>query len=156
MQQVQQFLMFLLYLFYIRLTDGMILEKNRAKNVEGASDVRLPITQNILEKIISLVPFVIESHYVQVTVQTMFAIAFYGLMRVSEICPKENKGSLCNKVLQFDDVGFNRKNGITSLFVTIRHFKVETQQITQTCNLSVAKTVWFVMSCQTDEKILET
>ena len=94
-----------------------------AKNVEGAFDVRLPITQNILEKIISLVPFVIESHYVQVTVQTMFAIAFYGLMRVSEICPKENKGSLCKKVLQFDDVGFNRKNGITSLFVTIRHFE---------------------------------
>ena len=38
----------------------------------------------------------------------LFAIAFYGLMRVSEICLKENKGSLCKKVLQFDDVGFNR------------------------------------------------
>ena len=156
MQQVQQFLMFLLYLFYIRLTDGMILEKNRAKNVEGASDVRLPITQNILGKIISLVPFVIESHYVQVTVQTMFAIAFYGLMRVSEICSKENMGSLCNKVLQFDDVGFNGKNGITSLFVTIRHFKVETQQITQTCNLSVAKTSGLSCPVKLIKKLLET
>ena len=94
-----------------------------AKNVDGAFDVRLPINQNILKTSISLIPLVIESHYVQVTVQTMFAIAFYGLMRVSEICPKENKRSLCRKVLQFDDVGLHRKKGITSLFVTIRHFK---------------------------------
>ena len=91
-----------------------------AKNVEGAFDVRLPINQNILKKSISLIPLVIESHYVQVTVQTTFAI----LMRVSEICQKENKRSLCRKVLQFDDVDLlHRKKDITSLFVIIRHFK---------------------------------
>lgn len=91
-----------------------------ARKLSGDNDSRLPITVEILEKLIGVIPQVIESHYVQLAMKAMFSLAFFGLLRVGEFTSKK-QGRNCKKVIQQSDVCFDKVN--SKLLITLRHFK---------------------------------
>ena len=105
--------------------DSFVVKKmlNGAKNIQGSLDVRLPISLKILEKLILLVNSLVDSHYVQAAIQSMFSLAFYALLRLSELCTKGSSKSKSEKILQLSDICFHKTDNSTVLLVTIRHFK---------------------------------
>ena len=87
-----------------------------------APDVRLPITYDILIKLIDTLDHVLPSHYQCTMFRAMFLLAFSALLRIGEICPYTMKDF--NNVLQVKDCEFkSTKKGVKSVVITIRNFK---------------------------------
>ena len=64
-------------------------------------DTRLPITLEILRKIIHSLPHTISNYVYRVIFSTMCIFAFHGFLRIGEICCKTKEGSA---VIQQDDI----------------------------------------------------
>ena len=53
--------------------------------MKHTKDTRLPITKQLLQDIISILPRLCFSNYETILYSAAFSIAFYGLLRVSEV-----------------------------------------------------------------------
>ena len=86
-------------------------------------DGRLPMTAEILHKLIKAISLVIESLYIQIALKTMFTLAFFGLLRIAEIATKKFTKNARSLVVQLSDVQFVKKNGEKVLAITLLNFK---------------------------------
>jgi len=77
------------------------------------SDTRLPITRDLLAKILNSLPLVCSSHYEAKLFMAAFSLAFHGLMRVGELTVG-NKSSDTHTI-SFHDVKIS--NNILEIFI---------------------------------------
>ena len=98
-------------------TSAFVVQKMLASitKLDPRGDTRLPITIIILGRLVQSTSVVINDSYQALLTRAMFIIAFFGLMRVGEICLTQAK----NPVIQLDQVK------VTPQAVTIKilHFK---------------------------------
>jgi integrase len=96
-------------------TDTFIVRKliQGARKLRPASDGRLPITKDILLRLINSLKFVTSSPYDQSMLSAMFCLAFYGFLRIGEIT-----GSSAN-VLSVSNVSVVT----TCIYIRFDHFK---------------------------------
>ena len=83
------------------------------KRLVPSQDSRLPITLPILIDLCRVLANICYSNYESLLFKAMFVLAFWALLRVSEIVKTNIKGA--EKILQFDDVKVNKKTGIIEL-----------------------------------------
>ena len=82
----------------------------------GAPDARLPITPDMLKKLIASVPIICSSPYEMIMFKCVFVLAFFGLLRLGEILC-QNKRDPSSKVLQISDIAFKEdKMKVTIIF----------------------------------------
>ena len=93
--------------------------------------MRLPITTNILYKIISAIPTVVMLSSYRSLLRAMFLLCFHVFLRMGEICPKSRYSS--ELVIQRHDLSFTYDAGKTvgASFV-LRHFKNNLKQLPMT------------------------
>ena len=90
-------------------------------------DTRAPVSPGLLKRLISSLQFVCSSHYEAVMFSSAFSLAFYAMLRVSELAVQN--GSVENgHALSFDDVTIHNKNRQTELHVKIRSSKTDQRQ----------------------------
>lgn len=94
------------------------------QNVKGKADCRLPITRDILHKIIMATDHVVPSFPKAVMCKAMFLLAFHGFLRVGEFTTTASNDS--SHVLQVGDAQFSDDG--SSLLVTITFYKHSAQQ----------------------------
>ena len=87
-------------------TNSFLIKKilKGAHNLKGKKDTRLPITNDILIKLMNALPFVIQNVDNQLFLKAMFALAFYAFLRIGEITRKHNLDG--SKVLQVSNASF--------------------------------------------------
>jgi hypothetical protein len=68
-------------------TDTFVVRKliQGAKKLRPSSEGRLPISKDILFRLVNSVKFVTSSYYAQSMLSAMFCLAFYGFLRIGEI-----------------------------------------------------------------------
>ena len=73
-----------------------------AKKHNPSGDLRLPITSDILSKLLQVLPGLITSHYELKLLSALYLVCFHGCFRIGELLPK----SQCQKglVIQFKDL----------------------------------------------------
>lgn len=87
--------------FYSDPTDSFLVKKvmKGAQNLRGSVDNRLPITKQILSRLMTAVPSVIQSHFNHFLLKAMMSLAFYCFLRVGEMALKrkseKGKGAGC-------------------------------------------------------------
>lgn len=119
--------------FYSDPTDSFLVKKvmKGAQNLRGSVDNRLPITKQILSRLMTAVPSVIQSHFYQFLLKAMMSLAFYCFLRVGEMALKS--GSEKGKVLQVQDVVVNyeskRATGMTVKITHYKHSDMQTKSI---------------------------
>ena len=64
--------------------------------------MRLPITSNILHKLVSALSFITQSNYEAKVFTALHLTCFYGFFRVGELLPKSQ--GRAHQVLQFKDL----------------------------------------------------
>ena len=108
------------------LTSSFIVKKLMAglQRQGQAPDVRLPITIDILHKLVHAVRMIMPSCYQKCLYGSMFLLAFAAFLRIGEICPKTAKER--NKVVQLDDCTFSESRD--SVTVLIRNCKGNTSK----------------------------
>jgi hypothetical protein len=84
-------------------------------------DIRLPITQQILNRIIDCVPQAIANHYDQKLYKAFFLFTFSAFARIGElVCSSSN----IQEVIQLSDVMFTKERGyVTKATVCFKRFK---------------------------------
>ena len=88
-----------------------------AKVLTPSSDVRLPITRNILIRIIGALDMVTSTDYSRLLYTAMLTLAFAAFLRIGEIAPKNHFSS--RNCLAFRDVVMS-EDGV---LLSFRHFK---------------------------------
>lgn len=118
-------------------TDSFLVKKimKGAQNLRSTCDNRLPITKEILSKLIFAVPLVIPSEYNQFMLRAMMSLAFYCFLRIGEMAVK---GGNTTKVLQLSDIliSYENRNPI-NMTVTIKYYKhsnLQPKTITINCD----------------------
>jgi hypothetical protein len=91
-------------------TNSFLIKKilKGAQNLKGKKDTRLPITKDILIKLMNALPFVIQNVDNQLLLKGMFPLAFYAFLRIGEITTKNNLDG--SKILQVSNVSFNAED----------------------------------------------
>lgn len=110
--------------FFVDPTDTFFIKKilKGAQNLRKSVDTRLPITKDILLKLIQALPFIISDDFNRTLLKSMMTFAFYFFLRIGEITVKHNTDQ--SKVLQISDVFLEREHGqITGLRVSIKDYK---------------------------------
>ncbi|XP_071179458.1 uncharacterized protein [Mytilus edulis] len=105
-------------------TDMFVIHKilKGVQNLKGKNDPRLPITKDILIKLIDSLPCVIVNVDNQLALKAMFLLAFYAFLRVGEISTKG--GSDTKQVLQVGDISFDRENSsLKGMSLTMTYYK---------------------------------
>ncbi|CAG2189540.1 unnamed protein product [Mytilus edulis] len=105
-------------------TDMFVIHKilKGVQNLKGKNDPRLPITKDILIKLIDSLPCVIVNVDNQLALKAMFLLAFYAFLRVGEISTKS--GSDTKQVLQVGDISFDRENStLKGMSLTMTYYK---------------------------------
>ncbi|XP_033730962.1 uncharacterized protein LOC117320480 [Pecten maximus] len=93
-------------------------------NMAGKSDSRLPITKDILYKIINALEATVDDPLVRILLRTIFLLAFSAFMRLGELVCKSYAES--NKVLQRSDVILMSSESQTpSVKMILRHSKTQ-------------------------------
>jgi hypothetical protein len=82
--------------YLVNYTICEMTEKIRLK-----ADFRLPVSMNLLKRLIQSLPFVCKSVYEFTMFASAFSLCFFGLLRVGEIT-SQNKGRAVNGVLVAD------------------------------------------------------
>lgn len=102
-------------------TDMFVIHKilKGVQNLKGKNDPRLPITKDILIKLIDSLPCVIVNVDNQLALKAMFLLAFYAFLRVGEISTKS--GSDTKQVLQVGDISFDREKGMSLTMTYYKH-----------------------------------
>lgn len=113
--------------------------KGAQKASPRQQDKRLPITYDLLQKMIEASKTTIRSRYERVTFATMCIVAFYGFLRVGEMCVKAHRASV--SVIQRQDVQFifDAKK-IVGTELCIQQFKHSTQPVTLFLPINVHST----------------
>ncbi len=83
-------------------------------NVTKVSDARKPISVDLLLRLISSLPSVYTSSYQVILFKAMFLLAFFALLRISEITTNKSN----THTLQFADVTLGHQS-----FITLRSYK---------------------------------
>ena len=84
-----------------------------ARKLSPASDTRLPITKDILIRLINSVNFITSLPYHQALLSSMFSLAFYGFLRVGEITGYNKNVLSISQVTITSDV----------IYIRFTHFK---------------------------------
>lgn len=93
-----------------------------ANNLKSSCDTRLPITKEILSKLLGAIPVVIQGPYNQMLLRAMMSLAFYCFLRIGEMAVKNEIGK--NKVLQVSDIHFEYENGVVAgMTLSITYYK---------------------------------
>ena len=71
-------------------TDTFLIKKilKGAQNLRKNVDTRLPITKDILLKLVQALQFIISNDYNRIMLKSMMTLAFYCLLRIGEITVK--------------------------------------------------------------------
>ncbi|XP_062581945.1 uncharacterized protein LOC134243730 [Saccostrea cucullata] len=104
------------------LSNHFLIKKmlSGAKRLVNSSDVRQPITLDILGKLLVAIPHVANSKYQEYLYMAMFLLAFYAFLRVGEITVRS--GSNPNLLLR-RNVSFKRDKKQVRMVVTMINFK---------------------------------
>lgn len=105
-------------------TDSFVIRKiiKGAQNLKSSCDTRLPITKEILSKLLLAIPSVIDSYFNQVMLNAMMSLAFYCFLRIGEMAVKSKND--ISRVLQFSDINVGYENQIPiNMTVTIKYYK---------------------------------
>ena len=105
-------------------TDSFLVKKilKGSENLRQSSDVRLPITKDILSKLAAAVPAIIRSPYNASLLKAMMSLAYYCFLRIGEIAVKNRHDT--QKVIQINDVHFEEgTDKQQNLRVNLRNFK---------------------------------
>ena len=81
-------------------------------------DTRLPITEPVLQKLVSSLHFLCPCHYDRCIYRSIFTLAFYGLARIGELVQTSPRA--LKNVLQISDI-FIGYHGDTPNYVQIRY-----------------------------------
>ena len=98
--------------------------KGCSNTVRNPSDSRLPITKEILHKMLLGMDKCISDWQIKVLLRAVFLLAFNALLRLGEILVRSYSNA--SRVVQVHDIKFSEQyiNGYpTSLTLTLRHFK---------------------------------
>ncbi len=93
-----------------------------ARNLRARLDVRLPITVNILSRLLTFLQVSISSPYRRGMIAAIMILAFRGYFRIGELLPRCKSG--VERVVQLNDITL----GAESLQVVVRVFKHSTSQ----------------------------
>ncbi|XP_077979653.1 uncharacterized protein LOC144434995 [Glandiceps talaboti] len=97
-----------------------------AKKLDPRIDVRLPISQPILHKLVQSIEHTITTRYQQSLFRAMFLLAFHGFLRIGEMTVREQKEH--QRVLQRSSIQFLRlPNNLLAFQLTITVFKHNTE-----------------------------
>lgn len=105
-------------------TNNFLIKKilKGAHNIRGSVDCRLPITKDILTRLISSIPYVVSNCDNQLLITAMFLLAFYAFLRVGEITVKSSSES--SAVLQFENLSFEWDNAsLLGMSIILVHYK---------------------------------
>lgn len=91
------------------------------QNLSKPCDSRLPITPELLKRIIEALPKVVPNYHFQLLIQAVFLIAFNAFMRLGELFARNPSGQ--SKILQRDDVSFLHSQGIMGAQLILRDYK---------------------------------
>lgn len=100
-----------------------MLEGLRRKNPQRP-DVRTPISRDILKRIVHSLPFVCSSFYEACLFSSAFSLAFFAMLRVSEITVL-SKNDESGHALNFEDVNFNKMGNQGEMHIKIRSSKTD-------------------------------
>lgn len=105
-------------------TDNFIVHKLKegCKRLNGRVDGRIPITLNILEQLVRVLPNVCNSSYETALFKASFLLAFFGFLRVGEFTCISKRGD-ASRVLGIGDI--KSEAGGKSVEVTIRYSKTD-------------------------------
>lgn len=84
-----------------------------ASSLRSRPDIRLPITKQILSRLIAALTHICPQQYTQVMLAAMFVTAFYAFMRIGEMAPRSRSAS--GACLQYDDVSLTGSEVILSI-----------------------------------------
>ena len=97
------------------------------KHLRHSVDTRLPITYDILSKLIQAIPKVIVGHYNQNMLKSMMTLAYFCFLRIGEIAVKNEKEQF--RVIQRDDVSFQEVEGcLVNMTISLKFFKHSNMQ----------------------------
>ncbi|XP_076103619.1 uncharacterized protein LOC143072529 isoform X2 [Mytilus galloprovincialis] len=105
-------------------TNSFLIKKiiKGAQNLRSSCDTRLPITKEILSKLLLAVSNVIRDQFNQFLLKAMMSLAFHCFLRIGEIAVKNKNEN--NKVLQLSDISVGYKNQVPiNMTVTITFYK---------------------------------
>lgn len=100
-----------------------LIEGFRRKHPSKA-DVRLPICRVLLKKLICSLQKICHSQYEAKMFSAAFSLAYFGMLRVSEISV-QGKTANSDHALNFDDIEFRSENANLELFVKISSSKTD-------------------------------
>lgn len=93
-----------------------------AQRLSGTPDARLPITPDILHKLVKSLHFTVSGKYTKRLLRAMFTLSFFAILRIEEISAKYSKTH--KNIIQFHnhtvDESFGQKKSLT---LTLRRFK---------------------------------
>ena len=104
-------------------TDNFLIQRllHATKKVNPRYDVRLPITKEILKKLVDVLPSVVPSYYMYVAIKCMFLLGFHAFLRISEMIYMPNQSQ---HYLHKEDINILYTNSKHSqIQVTFRSFK---------------------------------
>ncbi|CAG2200662.1 unnamed protein product [Mytilus edulis] len=105
-------------------TDTFFIKKmlKGTKQLRHSVDTRLPITYDILVKLVKALPKVIVGIYNQVLLKAMMSTAYFCFLRIGEIAVKTE--SEIYRVIQREDIKFERVNGhVSNMTITMKFYK---------------------------------
>jgi hypothetical protein len=105
-------------------TSAFVVKKllKGCNNLRKSNDTRLPITKQILEKIIDGIDKCIDNNFTKTLLKAVFLLAFNACLRLGEILVRSPKEA--GSVIQKQDVTFTYCNRRPqSLTLVIRHYK---------------------------------
>lgn len=94
-------------------------------NLRRQCDIRLPITPDILAKLVEFTGVVVVSKYERVLLQAMFLLAFYAFLRLGEMAAQSKSAKHSSSVLQVDNIALlhTKAGTVKAMNVTIVNFK---------------------------------
>ena len=105
-------------------TDSFFIRKilKGTRNLSSKPDSRLPITSNILNKLIASIPIVINPHFNQILLRAMFLLMYHAFLRVGEVTIRSN--DCIPKVIKRSQIKFiQQHDNFSSLELTITDYK---------------------------------
>lgn len=103
--------------------------KGAQKITPTKPDTRLPITIELLKKIIMALPVTIKTFYDRIMFSSMCLLAFHGFLRVGEICTKSQH--VLGNVIQCQHVKMvNESQQNAGIEIFLEHFKHSTRPVT--------------------------
>lgn len=111
--------------------------KGARKITSTKPDTRLPITIELLKKMIMALHMTIKNYYDRIMFSSMCLLAFHGFLRVGEICTKSQHA--LGNVIQCQDVTIvNEGQQNAGVEIFLKHFKHSTRPITLFIPINVA------------------